>query len=345
MKTLSLTVYFLVILLTSCSQPNNDMPVQSPSTGASKNSDIVANADSDKILKKPNKDIHSSLPSKHPLFPKPTKVVTRSSVTVAEAAQLTPNQVQVLVAISHQYNLDRPFRIIVPTYIPDGFKVDDDISTTRDETGRWGGTPNAIDSYTLGYHNPDNSSGFSISASSGGWGDDVIYYEKVKVYSKALGIVVLSETASEHSQNSHSISFFGSRILRNGRGYDFHAQGISMKEAINIVESLQYMKSSQTKAAPLADIRRDADILVNKFSFPLDSCGDSPSKSSNRWYPVFMDAADSSSLYEHCKDAVVRESIGKNGSFAKLQVGSFTSYERALEFAKAVGGRVGKPDE
>jgi hypothetical protein len=344
MKIPSLIVYSLVILLTSCSQPNNDIPVQSPSAGASKNSDTVANADLDKILRKPNKDIQSSLPSKQALSPKPTKVLTHSSLTVAKSAQLTSNQVQELMAISHQDNLDRPFRIILPTYIPDEFRLDNDVNTTIDQRGRYG-TPNAIDSYGLRYQNPSNGSSFSISASSGGWGADTIYYEKIKVYSEALGVQTLSITASEHAPNDRSIGFWGSPIRRNGRGYEFYATDMNIQEAIKIVESLQYMDSPQTKARILADIRGDADLLVNKFSFPLESCGDPSSGSDNRWYPVFMDAADSSNLYEHCKDAVVRESIGKNGSFAKLQVGSFTSYERALEFAKAVGGRVGKPDE
>ena len=93
----------------------------------------------------------------------------------------------------------------------------------------------------------------------------------------------------------------------------------------------------------MAEIEKDADRLLSKFNFPLNSCGDSPSGNNERWHPVFMDGTflvDAKRLY--CKDAVSR---GKSRrGFENVQVGSFTSYERASEFAKAVGGRVGKTD-
>jgi hypothetical protein len=118
---------------------------------------------------------------------------------------------------------------------------------------------------------------------------------------------------------------------------------MNFQEAVKVVESLQYMDSPQTKAKSLDEIERDARRLVNKFGFPLSSCGDPPSGNTDHWYPVFIDGSRADyGVQEYCKDALVKE---VKGGFGKVQLGSFTSYERASEFAKAVGGRVGETDK
>jgi len=277
----------------------------------------------------------------------PIKAPTESSVTVAEAAQLAPNQIQELMAIATQKQLDRSFRIVIPTYIPPGFQAGD-IETSIDKSGRYG-PPNIISDYKLVYRNPSSGACFSIEGSSGGWGAGEVEHQDTPVFSEALGIVVLSTLKFDNESHSSIIQWRDAPIVRSGRGYGFGSgQGqncgaMNFQEAVKVVESLQYMDSPQTKAKSLDEIERDARRLVNKFGFPLSSCGDPPSGNTDHWYPVFIDGASADyGGQEYCKDALVKE---VKGGFGKVQLGSFTSYERASEFAKAVGGRVGEPDK
>jgi hypothetical protein len=264
--------------------------------------------------------------------PQPTKTPTESGVTVAEISQLTTAQVQELMSLAEQSEQKQPgrkFRIIVPTYIPSGFQVD-----SLETDAKVGVGP---PSYTIKYRDPNSGADFSIDGSSGGWGAGDYEHEDIKVFSEALGIVILAVTSSDRESNAISTQFRDAPIVVNGRGYFWGSSGISPQEAVKIVESLQYMDSPQSKARPLEEIRSDADKLIGKYDFPLESCGDPPTGANDHWYPVFIDGTFGRQAY--CKDAV-----GVKNTFAKVQVASFTSYERALEFAKAVGGRVGQPD-
>lgn len=269
---------------------------------------------------------------------------TEASITVAEMAKLTPTQVQELMFLSQQAEQKQPsrrFRIIAPTYIPSGFQVD---SLETDLKGE-----RSSPKYNIKYRNSSSGACFSVSGSSGGWGGEPGKIQNAKVFSEALGILFVSIATFDKAYAHPVIYLKDAPIIRQGRGYDFESRSgqgctnMDFAEAVRVVQSLQYIDSPTTKAKPLEEIQRDADRLIAKFDFPFNSCGDLPSGNNEHWYPVFIDGTQVYSIKkEYCKDSI---SKGKSqGHFEQVQVGSFTSYERALEFAKAVGGRVGKPD-
>lgn len=77
-------------------------------------------------------------------------------------------------------------------------------------------------------------------------------------------------------------------------------------------------------------------------SVPKDTCGDSYNSSASAWYPVFLDGANVDSVKNNlCRDAtkVTRKDTGK----LSVQVASFTSYERAWNYAKLINASVGQP--
>ena len=286
------------------------------------------------------------------VIPSPTGLAEPSvspvelGVAVAEAAQLTSSQVQelmVLVQEAKQKQPDREFRVTAPTYIPPGFQVDSIETDARvEKIGR--------PSYRINYRNPSNEVCFSVGGTSGGWGSGDFEHHEIKVFSEALGIVILAVGVSDRASSSSYIRLRDQPIIRNERGFSFSRgegdscrKSLEPQDAVKVVESLQYMDSPQTKAKSLDEIQRDANQLTAKFDFPLDSCGDNPSESKDRWYPVFIDGTWLAHVHhQHCKNAISKEK--SQYTFEKVQVGSFTSYERASEFAKAVGGRIGKLD-
>ncbi len=76
-------------------------------------------------------------------------------------------------------------------------------------------------------------------------------------------------------------------------------------------------------------------------SFPRATCGD-PFQSSGTYWPVFIDGGDVSRIRANlCNDAfrTIRLDTGSRA----VQLASFMSYDRALSFAKQVGGTVGQP--
>ncbi len=80
----------------------------------------------------------------------------------------------------------------------------------------------------------------------------------------------------------------------------------------------------------------------SKPSFPKASCGERSDNSTEIWYPVFVDGGNLDYIRSKlCNDAfsTFRRKTGK----PTVQVASFTNYNRALEFAEAVGGEVGSP--
>lgn len=75
-------------------------------------------------------------------------------------------------------------------------------------------------------------------------------------------------------------------------------------------------------------------------SFPRASCGD-PFQSRGTYWPVFIDGGNVSRIRTNlCKDAFA--TVRANTGVKSVQLGSFTSYDRALSFAKQVGGTVGQ---
>jgi len=331
MQVRVLIVSVLASFLLSCGQANQEQTGSSTSTSSKSNSTGVGNLD---IIPSPIK------------LPEPSVTPIESRITVAEAAQLTSSQVQELVLLvqeAKQKQSGREFRVIAPTYIPSGFQVDSiEMDARVEKIGR--------PSYSINYRNSSNEVCFSVDGSSGGWGSGAFEHHEIKVFSNALGIVTLAVGVQDRASNSSFISLRDTPIIRNERGFSFGSGGgggcrksLEPQDAVKVVESLQYIDSSQTKARSLEEIRRDAEQLTAKFDFPLDSCGDKPSGSEDRWYPVFIDGTWLADIqHQYCKNAISKEK--SQYRFEKVQLGSFTSYERASEFAKAVGGRVGKPD-
>jgi hypothetical protein len=75
-------------------------------------------------------------------------------------------------------------------------------------------------------------------------------------------------------------------------------------------------------------------------SFPRATCGD-PFQSSGTYWPVFIDGGSVSKIRTNlCKDAFT--TVRANTGVKSVQLGSFTSYDRASAFAKQVGGTVGQ---
>lgn len=80
----------------------------------------------------------------------------------------------------------------------------------------------------------------------------------------------------------------------------------------------------------------------SSFNFPQASCGDKPTGADDTWYPVFVDGGDLETIRSRfCADAV--STVREDSQVKSVQLASFTSYDKAVEFAQAVGGEVGKP--
>jgi uncharacterized protein YgiM (DUF1202 family) len=83
-----------------------------------------------------------------------------------------------------------------------------------------------------------------------------------------------------------------------------------------------------------------AAVAAGEFKFPQATCGEEASTPSENWYPVYIDGAELSAIRsQYCGNAI-SEVRSKTGA-PTVQVASFTSYEKAKQFATAVGGEVG----
>jgi hypothetical protein len=83
-------------------------------------------------------------------------------------------------------------------------------------------------------------------------------------------------------------------------------------------------------------------VSSKTFNFPKAGCGDKPSGEKDTWYPVFVDGGDLETIrHNFCADAT--STVRKDSQVQSVQLASFTSRDRAIEFAKAVGGDVGQP--
>jgi uncharacterized protein YgiM (DUF1202 family) len=76
------------------------------------------------------------------------------------------------------------------------------------------------------------------------------------------------------------------------------------------------------------------------FTFPQATCGDEATSALNQnWYPVFIDGADLDEIRsKYCGDAV--NAVRAKSGNPSVQVATFANYERAQQFAQAVGGEV-----
>lgn len=160
--------------------------------------------------------------------------------SIAEAALLTPEQVKQLVAMDGNNSKDIEFKVIVPTYIPAGFKVEK--VETLDRPGGPGGP-----AYQITYRNSRNAC-FSVSATSGGWGSGPGEQHSFEVNPPALGKLLLGYTEFFRSVRRPSISFQGAPIIKGKQGYFFNSPAIDRKcdvieiqDGIKIANSLQYL--------------------------------------------------------------------------------------------------------
>lgn len=99
---------------------------------------------------------------------------------------------------------------------------------------------------------------------------------------------------------------------------------------------------SSTPSQTSRPVNPTANVNSNRFvwKFPLATCGDRASNGT--WWPVFINNGNLSTVRnKYCRDAisVTRESTG----MPAVMLASFSSYEKAAAFARAVGGEVGQP--
>jgi hypothetical protein len=114
---------------------------------------------------------------------------------------------------------------------------------------------------------------------------------------------------------------------------------ITTNPIVNKTEQ-SHSKLSPNKSVDAFD--EEPTEITSSFSFPQTSCGDKPIDSEDTWHPVFMDGAGIGDVRaKYCADAVATKR--KDTGMETVQLASFTSRDRALEFAKAVGGDVGEP--
>lgn len=98
-----------------------------------------------------------------------------------------------------------------------------------------------------------------------------------------------------------------------------------------------FAKDPASSDSPPAEASASSAAASTEFAFPQASCGDQAAKPTEVWYPVLIKGANLDDIRrKYCQDAV---STAQNGVPA-VQVASFTNYEKALRFSKAVGGEV-----
>lgn len=181
-----------------------------------------------------------------PQATQPTESQVRQKQSIAQAAKLTPEQVEQLESLKQNNPQAATFKFVVPTYIPDGFQVELLEAEVLEA--------DAIDQngafvYNLVYRNPQNVC-FSIhSSSSNNWQDSFTSdYKTVEVNSKTLGKVVLNYTDFDGFTQGPYIGFKKPIWQRNqkytfesGSGIFCNSDSISIEEAVKVVESFKYL--------------------------------------------------------------------------------------------------------
>jgi len=103
--------------------------------------------------------------------------------------------------------------------------------------------------------------------------------------------------------------------------------------------TIQAVKQVSLTSSPVAS---GALPTQSQFNFPKATCGDKSTGANDTWYPVFVDRGDLETIRRNfCADAT--STVRKDSKVEAVQVASFISRDRALEFAQAVGGDVGQP--
>ncbi|HLO86189.1 MAG TPA: hypothetical protein VK203_14430 [Nostocaceae cyanobacterium] len=230
MKIKAFTTGLIIGFLVGCSGTNQDTTVQP----------VPKQQESE-----PTKVTESTkTPSNSELKQTDAPVLSRQAI--AEAALLTREQVEQLVSHDKNNETGINFKVIVPTYVPSGFKIDK-FEITK---GTFGPDYNLEGyNYKISYRNSNNLC-FSIYSQGPGGGGDPEGYETLTVSSPALGKVAIEYTKSDQIEEAQYIVVEMVRgILKGNHIYSFVSTNkkhesckiISLEEAVKIVESLQYL--------------------------------------------------------------------------------------------------------
>lgn len=162
---------------------------------------------------------------------------------------LNNTQLKDLISINNKNNPNQfDFKVIVPTYIPNGFKINNFFfsSESNSVTG-WG------IQYGISYINPTTNSCFDLFVYySLPIGDGPTGYDTLEVNSLALGKVVIEYTDYDFEGNSniemkHSVQR-QSKKGQETQWYTFFSpvngedcQAINLKESIKIIQSFQFL--------------------------------------------------------------------------------------------------------
>jgi len=253
MKSQFLTIYLVILYLVGCSGINEDTTVHSSAKSpqvAKSRLTTPSNIPRHKQIPKPinsRSSLQSQVPklikpAATPIYPKtldPIYAAIPSKISVAESSQLNSVQVKQLVSLDKNNTKRLALKVIVPTYIPPGFQIDE----FKAEEDFYGPT------YTIKYRNSSNSC-FEISSNFGGWGGEPTDYHNVEVSSPVLGKVILEYKDFEQNHKSY-VGFKNTPVVIGKQGYFFQSpfgigtsyqcNSISPQEAVKIVESLQYL--------------------------------------------------------------------------------------------------------
>ncbi|HLO47332.1 MAG TPA: hypothetical protein VK203_14410 [Nostocaceae cyanobacterium] len=167
----------------------------------------------------------------------------QSKLSVAKAAKLTPEQVNQLVSAGKNVHLEngkvKELQIVVPTYIPPGFKLD-----------KFEVIGGVYPYYEINYRNTNNGC-FSFGAFTAPGAGSPGEYATVNATTPALGMVTIVYTDFDYYYNKPLVAFsYQSNIRDKEVGkYSFYSgsypnsncNAVSLKEAIKIVESLQFL--------------------------------------------------------------------------------------------------------
>lgn len=152
-----------------------------------------------------------------------------SQKTIAVAAQLTSSQVDRLSSIATSASAVGKVEVIVPTYIPSGFRLE----SLSEE----------MDGYEMIYRNANNScfsilAGFVPYASPGG------YDTSKEVYSNTLGTVNIAYTEFDNRSNRSDLK----TMVRAKGGWTYifsspysECNPVSIGEAMKIIQSHEYL--------------------------------------------------------------------------------------------------------
>ncbi|MEO1347998.1 MAG: hypothetical protein AAFW84_04245 [Cyanobacteria bacterium J06635_15] len=116
----------------------------------------------------------------------------------ADAAKLSSEAATELINLDNNNQRGIPFKVVVPTYVPEGFEVSD----MTYEDGRFGPR------YDIQYLNAATNECFEISGASGGFGGPQENFEQLsEIESQALGKLNLGYTESDSVRGQPLIAF------------------------------------------------------------------------------------------------------------------------------------------